>query len=116
MRKRNLYFAAALLFFIWENIATIRWASQFDSIGAALSHTYTAITGDWMTMLIMQDGGVFVVLVIAWLLADTRARGLSSRQRGAWLFLTLALGSPAVLVYLGQRSSRTMDHPTNGAS
>lgn len=50
----------------------VRWATRFDSIGTALNHTYHAMTEDWMTMLVLQDGGVFAVLVIAW-----QTRGLA---------------------------------------
>jgi hypothetical protein len=115
MKKRTFYYAAALLFFIWENYAAVRWASRFDSIGAALSHTLHAMTEDWMTLLILQDAGVFTILVISWLILDTRRRGVSGRQRWGWLALTVLVGSPAVLIYLGRRSCQRIQHSTNPA-
>ena len=110
MKKRTFYYIAAVLFFIWENFALVRWAGRFNSIGAAFSHTWHAMTADWMTLLILLDGGVFAIVVISWLVLDTRTRGLRVSQRWGWLLLTLIVGSPAVLIYLGCRPSQRMEH------
>ena len=107
MKRRTCYYIAAALIFIWQNFAAVRWAGRFNSIGAAFSHTWHTMTGDWMTLLILQDAGVFTILVISWLVLDTKKRGLSAHQRWAWLVLTLIVGSPAVLIYLGSRPSLT---------
>ena len=109
MTKRAFYCVAAALFFIWENFAAMQWVRRFDSIGAALSHTWQTMTEDWMTLLILQDAAVLAILVISWLLLDTRSRGLSGRQRFTWLILTLIVGSPIILIYLGYRPSQRME-------
>ena len=100
-----MYFAAALLFYIWESIVAFHWVRQFDSLSAACSHMVHAMTQDSMAFLIMQDAGVFSVLAVSWMVVDMRARGVNTRQRFGWLLLIVLVGSPALLVYLGRRSS-----------
>ena len=102
---RIFLFTAALLFFIWENIAIALWATRFDSIAMALNHTWRTVTEDWLTLLILTDCGIFAILVIVWMIADTGQRGLSLRERWTWGMLAVLLGCPAILVYLGIRAS-----------
>ena len=115
MRRRNLFFAGALLFYIWESIVAFHWVRQFDSIGVAVSHLWHAATEDAMLLLIMQDAGIFGALVIGWLVLDMRRRALGAGQCFGWLLLIVLVGSPGVLVYLGRHCCDPMNSAPDDA-
>jgi hypothetical protein len=82
------------------NVATVLWLREAGALPAALRRTAATAVEDWMLGLVLSDAGVFVALAIAWLVADTRRRGLRGPGRWGWVVGTGVLGSPVLLVYL----------------
>jgi hypothetical protein len=98
--KRPLLLMAAALFFVWLNVATVMWLRDAGSLSEAVGHLWTAVRADWMLVAILTDAGVFVLLGLAWLWRNAGERGWSRPRRLAWLAAVVAVGSPALLLYL----------------
>lgn len=98
--KRRLLVIAAVLFFVWLNVATVMWLRDAGSLSEALAHLWTTVRADWMLVAILTDAGVFVLLGLTWLWHNARERGCSTLRRLAWVAAVVVLGSPALLVYL----------------
>lgn len=98
--KRPLLLTAAALIFAWINVATVLWLRDAGSFPEALAHFWTTVRADWMLVAILTDAGVFVLLGLAWLWRNAGERGWSTLRRLAWLVAVVALGSPALLLYL----------------
>lgn len=97
---KTLIALAALLIFAWFNLATYWWINSFGSVNAAIAQTWAVMTNNWMLLIILCDSAVFLVLVFAWLLRDARERGWTGYRRWSWLIAILALGSPALMIYI----------------
>ncbi len=100
-RKTLLILAGAI--FAWFNVGFVLWLKGGDSLTARFAHAWQAASSDWLVVIILSDALVFVVFVLAWLWRDARARMLTTRRRIGWVVATVALGSPALLVYLAYR-------------
>ncbi len=98
--KRPLLLVAAALFFAWLNVATVLWLREAGSLSEAVAHLWTTIRADWMLVAILTDAGVFVLLALTWLWRNAGERGLTKPRRLAWLAAVVAVGSPALLLYL----------------
>jgi hypothetical protein len=98
--KRPLLLMAAALFFAWLNVATVLWLRDAGSLSEALTHLWTTLRADWMLVAILTDAGVFVLLGLTWLWRNAGERGWSRPRRLAWLVAVVAVGSPALLLYL----------------
>lgn len=104
MKKyRTLVLISAVLIFAWFNIATYLWVMSFGSVAAAIRLTWNAMASNWMMLIITSDSAVFLVCVFVWLLRDAGQRGWRGYKRWGWIPAILALGSPALLVYLIKR-------------
>ena len=107
---------AAVLIFVWFNIATYWWVNSYDSLGAAIVQTWLAIISNWMLLIILCDSTVFFVLIFVWLLSDARQRGWTGYKRWGWLAAILAFGSPALLIYIIARAQKGSVRAARGAS
>ena len=103
---RALVIVAAVLIFLWFNVATYWWVNSFDSFAAAMSRTWTTIINNWMILIVISDSIVFLLLIFVWLLADARQRGWKDFRRWGWLVAMIAFGSPALPIYLVLRPSK----------
>jgi hypothetical protein len=99
-RQRSILIVVAVLIFLWFNVATYWWVSSFDSVATAISRTWQAIVNNWMILIILSDSLFFLLLIFVWLLSDARRRGWTGYKRWGWIAALLALGSPALLIYL----------------
>lgn len=97
---------AAVVIFLWFNLATYWWVNSFESVGAAITLTWNAITTNWMILIIIGDSAVFLLMIFVWLLKDARQRGWVGYKRWGWIAAILALGSPALLIYLISRPNK----------
>ncbi len=98
--RRMLTWLAAILIFSWFNIATYWWIHDFDSIGSAIRITWSLLTGNWMSLIILSDSLVFVCLIFVWLLGDAAHRGWTGYKRWLWIPAILLFGSPALMAYV----------------
>lgn len=98
--QRTMIYVAAASIFIWFNVATYLWVTSFDSVAAAISQTWNLITTNWMILIILSDSLIFLCLILAWLVVDAKRRGWTGYRRWGWIAAILALGSPALIVYL----------------
>jgi hypothetical protein len=105
-QQRVIIVGAAVSIFIWFNVATYWWVNSFDSLGSAINQTWNAITGNWMSLIILCDSAVFLILIFVWLQGDARQRGWTGYKRWIWIPAILGLGSPALLIYLVARPQR----------
>ena len=98
--QRIIISLAAALVLIWFNIATYWWVSSFGSVGTAISQTWNLISTNWMIMIILTDSLIFLCLIFAWLVSDAKRRGWTGYKRWGWIAAILALGSPALIMYV----------------
>ena len=98
--RRVVIGMAAILIFIWFNVATYWWVHDYDSVRFAISGTWRLMTGNWMLLIIISDSLVFLCLIFVWLLRDARHRGWTSYKRWLWIPAILLFGSPALLTYV----------------
>lgn len=105
-RHRTIIAIAAVVIFLWFNLATYWWVNNFNSAAEAISLTWKAITTNWMIIIIISDSIVFVLLIFVWLVADARQRGWSGYKRWGWILAILAFGSPALMIYLVSRPAK----------
>ena len=105
-QHRALIILAAVLTFLWFNVATYWWVNSFDSVAAAIGRTWSTIINNWMILVIISDSIVFLLLIFVWLLGDARQRGWTGFKRWGWLIAMIAFGSPALLIYLVRRPGK----------
>jgi|GEM_PF-3274707 len=94
---------AALLFFMWANVAVTLWLAQHGTFQQAFDHFIMTLFTDWMLLLILTDAGVFTLMALVWLGRDMRRRGIPAAQWWAWMGVTILLGCPGLLLYLARR-------------
>ena len=99
-RQRSILILVAVLIFLWFNVATYWWVSSFDSVAIAISSTWQAIVNNWMILIVLSDSLFFLLLIFVWLVGDARRRGWTGYKGWGWIAALLALGSPALLIYL----------------
>lgn len=105
--QRAMIWLAAILIFIWFNVATYWWVNSFDSLGSAISSTWHLMTGNWMLLIILIDSLVFLFLIFVWLLRDAAQRGWTGYQQWLWVPAILIFGSPALLAYVVLRPGKS---------
>jgi hypothetical protein len=109
-RRRTLCLVAAALIFAWFLVAVRLWLAGYESVGAGVADTLRTLTSNWVVLVILSDAFLFIVLVFAWVLGDARARGWGGLKGWAWVFAMMAVGCPALLVYLALRPEK-IDRP-----
>lgn len=87
----------------WSVYWTARWVAGSASLGAAWSRSWAVGLSDPGVFLVSTDLFVFSILVLAWMAADMRRRGLPRLRFAGWFLAVLILGSPAALLYLALR-------------
>ncbi|HLL77197.1 MAG TPA: hypothetical protein VK421_18230 [Pyrinomonadaceae bacterium] len=103
---RLLCLAAAALIFVWFVAGALWWLAGYDSVGAAISDSWRTLTSNVMNLIILSDAFFFIVLVMAWVLRDARARGWLGARRWGWVVAMMLVGCPALLVYLALRPEK----------
>jgi hypothetical protein len=93
----------ALGFFCWEVLGVALWLRDEGGPRPALAHFAATATGDWMNLLWLTDGAMFILLAAVWLWRDTGRRRWSPAPRAGVLAAMLVLGSPVLLAYLARR-------------
>ena len=102
--QRYLLLVAALVFFVWQNVAIAHWLTDHGGLEAGLAHAWATLRADRMVLLIWTDMGVFSLAALVWFARDMRVRGPSRARRALWLTATLVLGCPGFLTYLALRT------------
>ena len=100
---RGFFWLAAGVFFVWQNVAMYLWLRQNQGVGPGLGHMWSALTTDWLLLLILTDACMFSALALGWFYTDMRQRGIPSPRRHGLLIAAIALGSPVLLIYLANR-------------
>jgi hypothetical protein len=95
--------AGAALFLLWELYAVTRWVEQAGSLGAAFDHFTHKVGSDWMALIVVSDHLVIAGTVLIALLIDAARQGWSASRLIFLAVAFVALGSPALLVYLAWR-------------
>ena len=98
---RGVLWFVAGLFFVWQNVAMYLWLQQEQGFG----HMWTALTSDWLLLLILTDACIFSALALAWFYHDMRRRGMPAARRNGLFAAALALGSPVLLIYVATRET-----------
>jgi hypothetical protein len=106
-QQRTIIVVVAIAIFFWFNIATYWWVNSFGSVTTAIERTWQAIVSNWMILIILSDSLFFLVLIFVWLLKDARRRGWTGYKSWGWIVALLGLGSPALLLYLVLRPSKS---------
>jgi hypothetical protein len=103
VRLRPLLAALAVAFLVWELTAVILWARESGGLPAAPGHFWRSLRSDWMVLLVVTDHLLVAGAVLVWLWVDAGRAGASAAGRLGLVIAFIALGSPAMLLYLSWR-------------
>jgi hypothetical protein len=95
--------ALALAFLLWELVAVVLWARESGGLRAAPAHFWRSLHSDWMVLLVVTDHLVVAGAVLVGLWLDAARAGASAARRVGLAIAFIALGSPAMLLYLAWR-------------
>jgi hypothetical protein len=99
--------ALALVFLGWELVAVILWVRQSGGLSVAPGHFWRALSSDWMALIVVSDHLVVAGAVLVGMWLDAGRRGWSAARRLGLAVAFIALGSPAMLLYLAWRAKTT---------
>jgi hypothetical protein len=96
----------ALFFLGWELYAFLHWLRQTGGLGQGFEHLWRTLRSDWMALIVVSDHLVIAgtVLIAIWL--DAKRLGWQLSRRILLALAFIALGSPALLLYLAWRLGR----------
>jgi len=96
---------SAFVILVWFAIGAYWWLNSYGTLSQAVSHFWSTMRSDWMVLLFINDLVLLILIVCAWALKDASARQLGA-ARWFWAIFILALGSPALFIYLAIRPTR----------
>lgn len=100
---RSVLTALAALFLAWEIYAAVRWVREAGGVGRAFEHFWASLSSDWMALIVVSDHLVIAGAVLIALWIDATRLGWLLRQRVCMAIAFVALGSPALLIYVAWR-------------
>ena len=102
--RRMLLWAGALGFALFELVAVLRWLAVAGSLSLAVAQMWVRLGADWFLLIVVADHLVIAGTVLLWVWMDARRRGWPTGRRLAWTVAFIALGTPALLGYIAERT------------
>lgn len=100
---QRLYYVGAVLMAAWIVTAAVLWIGPHGDALGAFWHSWNALRGDWILLLLVTDMAVFTAAAFVWVALDLRARGATAVAVAGWLVPMLVFGSAVLLLYLARR-------------
>jgi hypothetical protein len=91
------------LFLVWEVYAAVRWIEQTGGVIQGLGHLWQVLRSDWMALIVVSDHLVIAAAVLLGLWLDATRQGWRLSRRVLLALAFVALGSPALLLYVAWR-------------